>query len=155
MIFIFLLEYALVVGDANKDNLRDVDLHEDEELVKGAENIADPRHVDPLVSVQAEQVLSVALNFLPIDDKVASSDSQNGADSEEDVGPEEEPSLRCKELHVVIELVLADWRKLVLINHVLVQGQVDIVDLVEQDHAYESNKVHRVDICVAFIHEEC
>ena len=155
MIFIFLLEHALVVGNANKDNLRDVDLHEDEELVKGAENVADARHVDPLVTVQAEQVLSVALNLLPIDDKVASSYSQNGADSEEDVGPEQESSLRLEELHVVIELVRADWRKLVLVNHVLVQGQVDIVDLVEQDHANKSNEVRWVDVCVAFIDEEC
>ena len=51
-------------------------------------NIADPVHVDPLVSVLAEKVLSVALNFLPIDDKGASSDNKNGADSEEEVGPE-------------------------------------------------------------------
>ena len=155
MIFIFLLEHALVVGDANKHNLRDVDLHEDEELVKCAENVADARHVDPLVAVQAEQVLSVALNLLPVYDKVASSYSQNGADSEEDVGPEQEPSLRLEELHVVIELVRADWRKPVLVNHVLVQGQVDIVDLVEQDHADKTNEVRRVDVCVAFIDEEC
>ena len=66
-----------MVWNANEYNLRDVDLHEDEKLVKGAENISDTGHVDPLVSMQAEQVLSVALDFLSIDDEVASGDSQD------------------------------------------------------------------------------
>ena len=82
-----------MVWNANEYNLRDVDLHEDEKLMKGAENISDTGHVDPLVSMQAEQVLSVALDFLSIDDEVASGDSQDWADAKEDVGPEEEPSL--------------------------------------------------------------
>ena len=89
-ILLWVFEEAHSVGDADQDNLRDVDLHEDEELVESAEDVADARHVDPFVSVQAEQVLAHALHLLPVDDEVAGGDRQDRADAEEDVGTEKE-----------------------------------------------------------------
>ena len=53
-------------------------------------------------------MLSGALNLLYIEYRVSSRDFQNGADFEEDVGPEQEPILLLEELLDVIIFVLAD-----------------------------------------------
>ena len=71
------VEEAHVARDANQHVLRNVDLHEDKQLVKGAKDIADWGQVDPLVTMHAEQMLVSTGFVLPVDDEVAGGDSEN------------------------------------------------------------------------------
>ena len=156
-ILLWIFEEAHSVGDSDQDNLRDVDLHEDEELVEGAKDVADARHVDPLVSVQAEQVLAHAVDLLPVDDEVAGRDRQDRADAEEDVGTEKESRLVLEEFKVVVKRVVFVFcleRFFVLFNllfddEVRLAGEVEVVELLEHDDADESDKVDWVDSRVA------
>ena len=158
-ILLWIFEEAHSVGDSDQDNLRDVDLHEDEELVESAEDVADARHVDPLVSVQAEQVLSLALHLLPVDDEVAGGDRQDRADAEEDVGTEKESRLVFEEILVIAKrVVLASCleRFFVLFNlvfddKVTLASEVEVVELLEHDDADESDKVRWIDSRVALL----
>jgi len=61
--------------------------------MEGAKDVADRRHVDPFVAMQAEQMLIRARLVLPVYNEVASSDSQHREKSENDISPEEELSL--------------------------------------------------------------
>jgi len=54
VLHILFLEEAHVAWNADEDVLRDVDLHKDEELVEGAEKVADGAEVDPFFSVHAK-----------------------------------------------------------------------------------------------------
>ena len=80
-----LIEHSQVVRDANQDHLRDVNLHEDKDLVQGAEDVSDARHVDPLGTVDAKQMLPRAGYGLPVDDELTCRDCQNGKDSKDEI----------------------------------------------------------------------
>ena len=80
-----LIEHSQVVRDANQDHLRDVNLHEDKDLVQGAEDVSDARHVDPLGTVDAKQMLPRAGHGLPVDDELTCRDCQNGKDSKDEI----------------------------------------------------------------------
>ena len=66
-----ILEKFHIARDLHDDELGDVDLHEDKQLVKGSEDVADGAKVDPLVAVDTEEMLSGARVALPVHDEVA------------------------------------------------------------------------------------
>ena len=102
---IFLLEDAHVARDTDEDVLRDVDLHQDEELVEGAENVANGTQVDPFSSVHAKQVLHRIGVGLFVQDEVSSSDCENRDDSEDKVANKEALSLLLEKHFVVSQFV--------------------------------------------------
>ena len=105
---LILLKHAQAVGDADQNHLRDIDLHEDEDLVQSAEDVTDAWQVDPLIAVDAKQMLPCAWNALPVDDEVARGDCQSGEKTEDNVGDEEEFRLLLEQWDIVLEFVLAD-----------------------------------------------
>lgn len=57
--------------DAHQHVLRDVDLHQNKQLVESAEDVSNWAQVDPLVSIEAKKMLLASLNILPVHDKVS------------------------------------------------------------------------------------
>lgn len=67
-----LVEHALFVRDSNQHNDAEVDLHEDQELIKAEEDGTFNRLGDPLVAAAAYEVLRDSLTVrLPIHDEAA------------------------------------------------------------------------------------
>lgn len=127
------LEEPESIWKADEDELGDVDLHEDEELMKCTEDVADRGHVDPFVAVEAEKMLVRAWLHLLVNDEVAGGDSKHREHTEEDVGDEEELGLLLEELFVELELVLLHWWQVLVVNHVAMDRKVYIVTLVNQN----------------------
>ena len=60
-----------------------------------------------------------------------------------------------EELLVEVELVLGQERQVVPVDHVVVEIQVDVVDLVDQDDDHHGDEVGWVNVLVAVLHPEC
>lgn len=60
-----------------------------------------------------------------------------------------------EELLVEVELVLGQERQVVPVDHVVVEVQVDVVDLVDQDNDHHGDEVRWVNVRVAVFHPEC
>ena len=52
--FLIFVEKMHVFGDTHKNVLRNVDLHQDQNLVESAKGISHQAHVDPLSSIDAK-----------------------------------------------------------------------------------------------------
>ena len=68
---LLLVEHSHITGDAHKHILGDVDLHKDQELVQRAKDVTHARKVDPLVTIHAEEMLSLLLILLLVNNEVA------------------------------------------------------------------------------------
>ena len=105
------VEDAHVARDAHKHILGDVDLHEDEKLVQGAEYVPHAAQVDPLGAVNTKQVLNGALLVLSVDDEVAGRYGEDRNDSKDEVAQEEELELRFGEILVEAQSVARhEWQ---------------------------------------------
>lgn len=123
--------------------------------MKGTEDVANGRHVDPFVSVQAEKMLTGAFFVLPVHDEVASGNSEHGQTTENNVSPEEELALFVEQFPVELQLVLLEiGQQGPIFDHVVIESKIDIVSLVNEDYDHERNKVERVDLFMAILHEE-
>ena len=59
-----------------------------------------------------------------------------------------------EKLSVVSQLVLADERQVLVVNHVVVAVKEDVVDVVDQDDQDYGDEVRWVDTIMAIFHEE-
>ena len=119
-----------------------------------AENVADGWQVDPLVAVQAEQVLPGAFHMLSIDNEIAWCNSQHGQNSEEEIAVEQEPGLPLEQLLVELKFVPADRWQVFVVDHVVAASEVDVIELVDPDYDDECDEIHWVDRFVAIFHEK-
>ena len=65
------LEEAHVARDPHEHVLRDIDLHQDEQLEHRTEDVTHDAHVDPLTAVETKQVLGLAIILLVRDNQVS------------------------------------------------------------------------------------
>ena len=128
-----LVEHSHVARDTHEDILSDVDLHQDQELVECAEDVAHNRHVDPLVSVHAQQVLFLLTLLLFVDDEVANCDSGHRDEAKDEVTDHEALGLLLEQLGVVAKLVRAGEGEVLVIDHVVIAGEEDVIHLVNQN----------------------
>ena len=63
--------------DPDQHILGDVDLHQNQQLVQSAKDVADRGEVDPLEAIDAEEVLLGTLMVLACDDEVTSGHGQH------------------------------------------------------------------------------
>jgi hypothetical protein len=102
---VFHLKEVHVARDADEDVLSDVDLHQNEELVEGSEDVADGAQVNPFDSVYAKQVLVRIRVGLSINYEVPRCDCEDGYYSEDKVGNEEALRLLLEKHFVVSQFV--------------------------------------------------
>ena len=62
--------------------------------------------------------------------------------------------MRLEELRVELELVPAHRGQILVIHHVVMAGQIDVVELMDPNDDHKRDEVHRVDSLMAILHEE-
>lgn len=149
-----LVENFHPIRQAHQNELRDVDLHQNQKLMQRPKYVAHRCKVDPLVAMQAQQVLIRSLLMLAIYDEIARSDGEHGEDAEEEIAEEEKLGLGLEELLVELELVPAHRGQILVIDHVVMARQIDVVELMDPNDDHKRDEVHRVDGLMAIFHEE-
>ncbi len=69
--FLFVVKKTFIPRNAHKHILRNVDLHEDQNLVERSECITHGRQIDPLIAIDTEKMLFGAFLLSFVHDEVA------------------------------------------------------------------------------------
>ena len=96
-----------------------------------------------------------AASDIPLaNDKVARGDSQDWNKAENNVSDQEELGLLLEKLLVEPELVFGLERKVLPVDHIVIEVEEEVVDLVDEDKCNHCDKVGWVDGIVAISHPE-